>query len=330
MFYILGDKWTVADCAMVIRMAQTFLIPAFCLLCFFSDDDIIITPAAADVTAAAVDRSATTTPMTPLEHEQQQDNNGACCTTQQQQEPLLLQQHAAMQQDVEEPPVTTTTTTTSRTGQDVNETALYCCCSCLENMSKFRYIAILAAGSDILCAFASGICFRYFTIFFVKNLHLDPVLVQGMDAIACLAGIALLQCTQKLSLRFGRCATAVVFKWTGVVWLLLMTIGYDHGYIAQWWIVAILYLAQNAFLFSTGALTRSLVMDNVPSEERAKWSALESINIFGWCGTAAVGGYLVERFHGNVLPVFYISAMLQVVGSLPLVMLIRVETLERE
>lgn len=70
-------------------------------------------------------------------------------------------------------------------------------------------------------------------------------------------------------------------------------------------------------------------MDNVPSEERAKWSALESINIFGWCGTAAVGGYLVERFQGNVLPVFYISALLQVVGSLPLVLLIRIETLER-
>ena len=65
-------------------------------------------------------------------------------------------------------------------------------------------------------------------------------------------------------------------------------------------------------------------MDHVPSNERAKWSALESINIFGWCGSAAIGGWLVNLFHGDVVPVFWFTAVFQVVGLLPLVPLVKV------
>ena len=69
-------------------------------------------------------------------------------------------------------------------------------------------------------------------------------------------------------------------------------------------------------------------MDNVPRNERARWSALESINIFGWCGSAAVGGIVVKMYHGNVIPLFGWTAGLQVLGLLPLVLLFGVDTQE--
>jgi len=37
-------------------------------------------------------------------------------------------------------------------------------------------------------------------------------------------------------------------------------------------------------------------MDFVPSNTRARWKSLDSIGVFGWCGSAALGGYLADRF----------------------------------
>ena len=36
-------------------------------------------------------------------------------------------------------------------------------------------------------------------------------------------------------------------------------------------------------------------MDFVPSQQRARWKSLESVAVFGWCGSAALGGYLADQ-----------------------------------
>lgn len=61
-------------------------------------------------------------------------------------------------------------------------------------------------------------------------------------------------------------------------------------------------------------------MDNVASEQRAKWSALESINMFGWAGSAAFGGYLVD-WEGIIFN-FYATMILQLVATIPFFFLI--------
>lgn len=199
-----------------------------------------------------------------------------------------------------------------------------------------RFIAICAATSDIMCAFASGISFRYFAIFFLKDLHFNPVLVQVLDALSCLVGGVLLLGAQGVSVRLGRSITSVVFKTVGVAFLLSMVFSFKYIHRggppsenrALTVAICLFYLLQEAFLNSTQALTRSLIMDSVPRNERAKWSALESINIFGWCGSAAVGGILVKMFDGNILPVFGLTAGLQVLGLSPLVLFFGVDTHE--
>ena len=61
-------------------------------------------------------------------------------------------------------------------------------------------------------------------------------------------------------------------------------------------------------------------MDNVPMTERGKWSALESVNFFGWSGSAAFGGYLVD-WAGIELN-FYVTAGISFLATMPLMKLV--------
>ena len=77
---------------------------------------------------------------------------------------------------------------------------------------------------------------------------------------------------------------------------------------------------------STNALTRSVVMDNVPKGERAKWSALESLNMFSWSGSAALGGILVA--YKGIIFNFYITALLQLLATIPLIVVFPLDNIE--
>ena len=317
LFYMLGDVWTISNCAKVIASAQIVLLPAFVMLCLFRDDDRT-PPTAATTNDNNTASSAATEGGEDEDQPSQVEEDG------QGEYDLLLD--------------------TNSTEDDLPSSSSSSGTILFGVLSKSRFIAISASLSDILCAIAGGVSLRYFTIFQLDNLQLGPVAVNILDALSCVLGCILMLGAQHLSTYkyLGRCRVSILFKIMGVVSLVVMIDCYKRGrqhpdefllgssssassatpittYTRV--IVCLTYLLQNAFLNSTSALTQSLAMDHVPSHERAKWSALESINIFGWCGSAAIGGLLVKHF-GGVLPVFYISAFLQLVGTLPLVALI--------
>ena len=50
-------------------------------------------------------------------------------------------------------------------------------------------------------------------------------------------------------------------------------------------------------------------MDFVPKHERGRWKSLESVAKFGWCGSAMLGGYLVDRYDYPFT--FLLTAMIQ-------------------
>ena len=289
MFAILGDQWTIADCSKVICLAQFLLIPAFGLLWFFNDDD---RPMQIEAT----------------ENAPSDDEDG--------EQSALLEEGATTAEPLQDD-VSGEANTANDTSQEVPSLSSTTCCL---GMTQLRFIAASAAISDITCALAQGMSNRYFAIFLLNNLQLHPVVVQILDASSCITGAALLLLAQRASERLGRCPVSIILKLIGVTMLVFMIL-MQH----EWkLLICIAYVLQGSFLGSTQALTRSIVMDHVPSNERAKWSALESINIFGWCGSAALGGMLVNLFHGNVIPVFWFTAFFQVVGILPLVPLIKV------
>ena len=53
-----------------------------------------------------------------------------------------------------------------------------------------------------------------------------------------------------------------------------------------------------------------MLNDYVAKRHRAKWNALESVNLFSWSGSSMLGGYLIRSYGFNAT--FLITAVLQV------------------
>jgi len=205
----------------------------------------------------------------------------------------------------------------SDVGED-QETGFLC-------ISQERILPAQIAGADVISGLASGMSIRYFPIFFVDHLKLNPVHVQCLYICSPLCMVFLMRAAQRLAQRFGRLHIVVLHKWVGVIFMFAMIGAYMTGFHSV--VVCTLYVLRTAFMNSTGALSRSMLMDYVSTTERGKWSALESVNMFTWSGSAALGGLLVGKL--GILPVFALTAILQIVGTLPLIPLFSQDEVER-
>ena len=106
-----------------------------------------------------------------------------------------------------------------------------------------------------------------------------------------------------LAKRIGRVQTMVCLKVVGVSLLVSMAflrdvvVGKDGekepeaGMLA---LLVVIYLLRCALMNCTYPLEESILMDFVPSHTRARWKSLDSVAVFGWCGSAALGGYLAD------------------------------------
>jgi predicted MFS family arabinose efflux permease len=76
------------------------------------------------------------------------------------------------------------------------------------------------------------------------------------------------------------------------------------------------------------ALVESTLMDFVPSNERSRWKALESIAAVGWAGSALLGGVVSDERGYSFA--FAMTATIQLMGIwilAPLMRIVPVETL---
>jgi MFS family permease len=175
----------------------------------------------------------------------------------------------------------------------------------------------LVALSDLMSGLASGMSIRYFPIFFLNDMKLSPMVVQILYIASPLTQTVLSKVAHWGGRRLGRCQMAVIYKYIGISFLACM-IGAHVGGLPRAF-VCFLFVARTSFMNSTGALTKSVLMDAVPRHERGKWSALESVTMFSWSGSAAVGGILVGM--EGILFNFCITGSLQILATVPLLFL---------
>jgi hypothetical protein len=93
------------------------------------------------------------------------------------------------------------------------------------------------------------------------------------------------------------------------------------------WLVVPLYLLRTWLMNCTSGLTKSVLNDYISKRNRAKWNALESLNLFSWSGSSMLGGYLIKELGFNTT--FLITAGLQacsIACLLPLLPLVHRET----
>jgi len=114
---------------------------------------------------------------------------------------------------------------------------------------------------------------------------------------------------------WGRVPTALLFKMLGVSGLYSMVVfkeTLDH----QPFLLVPIYILRTALMNASYPLEESILMDYVPKQERARWKSLEAIAMFGWCGSAALGGWASDHAHGDYTYTFSITAMIQTLGIL--------------
>jgi MFS family permease len=292
MFAYLGDEWTMRECSIVMAVGQALTFPAVLLLCFFNDDDAISEeqPAHEDLI-------------------RDQEENGFRIETES--ESSRSSADNSLNAD------------RGDNNESVVEEEEAQANSCFRYLGE-RSIPVKIALADVTSGLASGMSIRYFPIFFCDNLRLTPVIVQVLYMASPLLQAALMKIAQRASKKYGRCKVAVLFKWTGISFMLLMVASYVRG--LPVWLVCLMYVIRTSFMNSTGALTKSVLMDNIPQGERGKWSAMESVNSFSWSGSAALGGLLVG-YEGIVFN-FCVTACLQLLGTLPLAALIATDKAE--
>lgn len=148
-------------------------------------------------------------------------------------------------------------------------------------------------------------------------MKLGPVAVQLLYLLSVCCQIPISVIAQRLSKRIGRCQMTVVFKWIGITLFIAMILSYKINLPTV--ITCIFWIGRTSCMNGTSALTKSIIMDEVPKRERAKWAAMESVNMFSWSGSAAVGGILVEE-EGMIFN-FCVTSVLQLLATFPLLIL---------
>ncbi|CAM9535324.1 unnamed protein product [Phaeothamnion confervicola] len=163
---------------------------------------------------------------------------------------------------------------------------------CGRSWAVTQVVPIGVAASDVLSGLASGMSIKFFPIFFMENVGLLPVTVSAIYAVAPLA-------TGLVSLMAGRTAAAarrrggivIATKVVGISLLVALCV-LCRLQAAPWMLVSV-FLVRTALMNCSKPLTRAIIMDCVPKRQRARWSAIESVNRASWAGSAVVGGILV-------------------------------------
>lgn len=311
MFLLLGDKWTIDECAVVMSVGQILCLPAIVLLCIVNDDE----PIQNHISGQSGEDEGET--LDSADEESLGTANDSLALT----EPLLhsgsdVTAHSATSSV--QGTLSDRVNNTSRMDQHQDETYDQNRLSVLVPfVSEDRIIPTLVAMADVTSGLASGMSIRYFAIFLSDNLQMSPVKVQLLYLIAPLVQVVLMKLIQYLAKIWGRCLMAVAFKWIGISLMVAMVFSYQLEFSV--WVTATILILRTGFMNSPSALTRSVLMDHVPKEERAKWSALESVNMFSWSGSAVLGGLLVDKM--GIIFNFCATAFLQFLATLPLLLL---------
>lgn len=316
LFVKLGDEWTLHECSSVMTVGQLICLPAVALLWCLNDDDSDATPKPPSRLVLAPSDSSL--PSNILLEETATNVQSIA-----RQETNFVDEAPTEELDTPsgDEGAAADTNGENATSNDKDETydsvQLAAWLPCL---SSKRAIPTLVAVADVTAGLASGMSIRYFAIFLVDNLKIGPIMVQVLYIVAPLIQVALMQSIQRLAKTKwggGRCQMAVLFKWIGITLMLLMVWSYRQAW--PRWVTCTILILRTAFMNSPSALTRSVLMDHVPKTERAQWSALETLNMFSWSGSAALGGILVDS--NGILFNFCVTASLQFLATLPLFLL---------
>ncbi len=294
MFTTLGDVWTKQECAKVMQAGQILSIPALLLLHFIKDDYC----------------------MKKTDEENQPCDEEDPTTTESERDDMLTSDD-----EVEDTPLIlhNAELSTSPSSPQTQNSSFLC-------IPGRRIVPVFVVTADVLGGLAAGMSVRYFPIFFLENLKMRPDQVQIIFIVTMLSMAITSRFVQWVSTKIGRLQITLLMKYSGVSMLFAMIHTFNQG--RSYKVICVLFILRTSLMNGPGALTRSVVMDHVPTEERAKWSSLESVNMFSWAGSAALGGILVDM--KGILFNFKTTALCQLIATIPLILALTFGSVKNE
>ena len=171
-------------------------------------------------------------------------------------------------------------------------------------------------ATDLVVALGSGMTVKFFPLFFKNDCGMSPASVQGIYIAVPLFMACASTAATGLAKVTGRVQAVLLLRLCGLCCFGTMVVLFDRGFAAghaKWAIVAF-YVVRTALMNCTYPLEESILMDYVPKHTRARWKSLESVSMFGWCGSALAGGVLADKF--GYTRTFLITIGLQGTGML--------------
>ena len=207
-----------------------------------------------------------------------------------------------------------TTTATAATTSLGTQTLVLPFCLPTLTVASIPWLIFL---SDMVIACGAGMTIAFFPLYFSQNLLLSPVTVAIIFACAPLFIAIVSLAVLPLSRYFGRAKISLLLDMIGTAGTLVLAVSslkMNNN------IAITIYLIRTAAMNSSYPIQRAILMDVVASCDRGKWSSLENLTSFTWTGSAAFGGWLVEK-HGFGFS-FLITAIIYIVGCIPLALVI--------
>jgi MFS family permease len=185
-----------------------------------------------------------------------------------------------------------------------------------EKISKLaRRIPVLLVISNVLIGMGAGMTIKFFPVFFRSIYGMQPISVQLIMGLTFIFTGIFGILAQRFSLKKGR--GEMIFTVQFLATLCLIAIGFYPVVI----LLLPLFILRGSLMNAAQPLSRSILMDVVPKKHRGKWNSVETIawGLF-WNASAVVGGFLIGD--NNFQRCFFITAIIYLIGTIPVLMLI--------
>ena len=176
-----------------------------------------------------------------------------------------------------------------------------------------EWIPYIVFISGLISSLGSGMTVKFFPLFFKDEVGMTPSQVQVIYCLVPLVMVALgVLCTKIASAGVGRVQTTALYNIIGISLLLCMVLFKKYLDIHPIYLVPI-YVFRTGLMNASYPLCESILMDFVPQKQRARWKSLDSVASFGWCGSAAFGGWFADKY--DYTHTFLVTAIFQIVST---------------
>ena len=297
LFQTLGDEWDLSHLRAVLYVGLGMEIVAATIMFAFDDkksldeDD----PEEEDQTGDAINGGEAGT-----EYDNNIESDGKNNADEEESGQTTLRSSASTNN------VTSESTQADQNGMDPTDSA--------ESKRRQKLIPIILCLQSLVFALGSGMTIKFFPLFFKEEVGMSPSQVQLIYVLVPLSMVAFSGVGEKISSTgFGRVQTMVLLNSMGVFCLYAMVFC-KHYLDSNPLALVPIYVLRTALMNCTYPLNESILMDYVPKNERARWKSLDSVVSFGWCGSAALGGWLSDKYDYTFT--FLITAIIQTIGIL--------------